>query len=468
MKIGSSANQPKRPLAPPPNYGSRGVQLRMFLLVALLMGVITAIYEARNPERWKWLWAFDMKRDEGADIDPRLRLKTVPQQTTDDLLIGGETPEEKERKQREKEEQAAEDASLEVNERAWVSGWREIAGNVSNFDRRALYELLRRSRTPEIETAEIEHAKIALSELDTAWQSYIANAKRALQNLTEEEQNAWKEVLDGLIKRWTSTIKPPLTFVFEGRELDADETAHLAELQTVLDRIELKRIEDDSPWRNSEREIWFRLFSQLQASSKEKLKEQSQGLVSYTQLFKQAKTYRGQIVTVRGRASAVYSMQALKNDHGIQQYWVFWLFPEGGPKSPLVVYSLSKPEGFPSIREDEINVKAMPSQEDVEFSGYFFKRHAYAAKTGIYVAPVVFALEPEWIKAPEPPKPPVPTVLQAAAVAIGLAAFAIGFAGWVYYTFGPTYIVKSLNLVPPSLFPPSPIMMKMKRCPNEP
>jgi hypothetical protein len=454
MKIGRNSEEPQRRLGPPPNYGSRGVQLRMFLLLALLMGVMTAIYEARNPERWKWLWAFEQPAvDVGHDIDPRLKLKADTPQTTEDLVLGGESPAEKARKQQEQAEQAAEDAQLAVNERAWVSGWREVHSHLSNLDRRVVYEILRRNRTPEVETTPIENATESLTELNRLWEAYLADAKRALLSLTEEERTAWTTLLDDLSKRWTSTIKPPLRFVAEGRELDAAEMAHLTELQNLLDRIELKRVEDDSPWRNSEREIWFRLFGQLKASTKEQLKAESAGLVSYAQLFKQSKTYRGQLVTVRGRASAVYSIRAIKNDYGIQQYWVFWLFPEGGPKSPLVVYSLNKPTDFPSIKEEEVSIKPMPSQEDVEFTGYFFKRHAYAAKTGIYVAPTLFALEPEWLKAPPPPAPPQLSLLQATALVMGLALFAAGFATWVYYSYRPNVRRDASELS--AQFPPS-------------
>ena len=41
----------------PPDYTSRPVQLRLFVLVGALMLVLACMFEARKPENWRWLWA---------------------------------------------------------------------------------------------------------------------------------------------------------------------------------------------------------------------------------------------------------------------------------------------------------------------------------------------------------------------------------------------------------------------------
>ena len=405
----------------------------MFLLVALLMGVTTAIFEARNPERWKWLWAFEKQQRESVDIDPRLNLKPREPRHSEEVVLGGLPV----AKPAEKAEHDAEEEKLAANERAWIGGWREIDGRIANEDRRVLFELLKRNRTPPQEAKPLEKAEESLANIDSAWQDYIASSTISLKDLAEDERVAWKAVLDGLGTRWSTAIRPALTLLVEQQALTGEQKTHVTELQTVLDRIGLKKIEDDSPWRNSEREIWFRLFGQLQQRTLAELKAESEGFVSYSQLFKQSKSYRGKLVTVRGRAEAVYSLSAPKNSYGIGEYWVFWLYPEGGPNSPLVVYALTKPKDFPHITAEEVGIKPMPSPEDVEFSGYFFKRHAYQGKGGIYVAPTLIALEPEWLQATEISHPPIPSYIQAIAAVLGLAAFAVGFAAWVYYQYRP-------------------------------
>ena len=42
--------------APPPNYMSRGVQLKLLLLVSMFMIVIVLMIEAGKPENWYWMW----------------------------------------------------------------------------------------------------------------------------------------------------------------------------------------------------------------------------------------------------------------------------------------------------------------------------------------------------------------------------------------------------------------------------
>src|SRR5262249_20572092 len=138
------------------------------------------------------------------------------------------------------------------------------------------------------------------------------------------------------------------------------------------------------------------LLGKLQKRAPDELRLESSGPISYAQLFKQSSTYRGKLVTVRGTAADVYWVEAPENAYGIKRYWVYWLHPEGA-NSPILVYSLDKPEGFPFIDISEAGRKKMPSLEDVEFTGFFFKRYAYQGQGGIYTAPMILAREPVWL-----------------------------------------------------------------------
>ena len=64
------------------------------------------------------------------------------------------------------------------------------------------------------------------------------------------------------------------------------------------------------------------------------------GRVAYLQLYKQSADYRGKMVTVKGTVRLAYRVAAPANYLGVKEYCVYWLYPAGGPDSPLIVYAL--------------------------------------------------------------------------------------------------------------------------------
>jgi hypothetical protein len=184
----------------------------------------------------------------------------------------------------------------------------------------------------------------------------------------------------------------PGTFVSEQEEpaAKADDSAVQAGGR------ELDAVQDDTVFRPAEREAWFELLARVRKEDPAVLRAQSVGRVAYLQLFKQPAEYRGRIVTVSGSARLAYRVQAPANDLGIKEYFVYWLHPHGGPNSPIVVYALGAPTGFPSIKDKDVDGQTTTLHEDVEVTGAFFKRWAYAAKDGTYTAPLVVANVPQW------------------------------------------------------------------------
>jgi hypothetical protein len=101
-------------------------------------------------------------------------------------------------------------------------------------------------------------------------------------------------------------------------------------------------------------------------------------------------------VSVKGTVKLAYRVQAPENYLGIKEYFVYWVHADGGPTSPIVVYALSAPAGFPAIKDKDLDRATTKLREEVEFTGVFFKRWAYAAKDGTYTAPLVLANVPAW------------------------------------------------------------------------
>jgi hypothetical protein len=174
--------------------------------------------------------------------------------------------------------------------------------------------------------------------------------------------------------------------------------------------------------RSAERHAWFRLLEKLDGRSLDELESSSTGRVGFVQLFDQPEQYRGQLVTVRGTAHRAYRVRAPENFYGIEHYYVFWLAPAGGPNSPICVYALETPPGFPPLKDKDLDGATTPLEEEMEFTGYFFKRWAYRAQDGLRIAPLVLAKAPRWT-------PPPPSLAEIRPVTpVGLAMYLFGAA----------------------------------------
>jgi len=153
-------------------------------------------------------------------------------------------------------------------------------------------------------------------------------------------------------------------------------------------------VRDDTTFRAAERDAWFHLFEVLKRNDEKALEANSIGRVTFAQLFSQSNEYRGRLVTLRGTLRRAHRLTAPKNAYGIERYYQTWLQPDDNPTTPMVVYSLYLPEGFPT----GMNISA-----DVHVTGFFYKRWAYKAGDTLRTTPVVLARTVDWRK-------PVPVV----------------------------------------------------------
>jgi hypothetical protein len=153
----------------------------------------------------------------------------------------------------------------------------------------------------------------------------------------------------------------------------------------------LERVRDDTVFRPADEEAWFQVWMTLRSGDMRAYRKSNARRVSFTELFGQPRSFRGRLVSFRGTIRRLQQVEAPANRYDIENYWQAWLEPEGGPASPIVVYFLRIPAGFPH---------GMRIHEPVEVVGYFFKRWAYAASDVVRTAPLVMALEPIWKPAP--------------------------------------------------------------------
>lgn len=183
-----------------------------------------------------------------------------------------------------------------------------------------------------------------------------------------------------------------------------------------VSREALQAIRDDTPFSNAEQGAWLNLFRIVGEKEEADLRRASSGRVTFAQLFRQPEEYRGELVTVRGTMFQAEYVRRPKAEQGISGYWQTWLVLEDAPRYPVVVYCLALPDGLPTGRK--VN-------EEVEATGFFFKRWSYPAQDRERYAPVLIARGLDWHPAPAmapQASPPVWAAVLGAVVMLGAVA----------------------------------------------
>jgi hypothetical protein len=418
---------------PPPDYTRQRVKLRLFTYVAALMLVLFVIDKVRNPAAWQWLAGRQNGAGAPAGDKPAAQKKQpVPGQlrTADDppgtFVAVDDAP----------APQMPDSAEAETPaESAWPQAWRDVLPRLSAVDRDLVFELLHAALERQtLAAAKTDEAAGMLKRLADAWKEHLAVARRSLSSLPEEEQATWNGVLYEAKRRFEEDVRTALTAVIDGRTPTEQEETTLRKLQTTLVAVAKGSVRDDTPvFRPAEREYWFYQLARVRQFGADKPKQQAPR-VSCLQLEKQPGEYRGELVTVAGTVRLAERVPAPPNYLGVSQYYVYWIQPAGEPDSPLIVYALEVPRGFPRIksRDDRAAMQSVKLREDVQVTGVFFKRCVYAARGGTFTAPVLLADVPEW----SPPEPraaerPVPwRELGIAALAALLLAICVTAVVW--------------------------------------
>lgn len=441
----SSEDKPLR--RPPPDYFSRRVRIRLFMLVAMFMLVLTLMTEAGKPKNWYWLWGgrpqfvggpplTDAELEGGSrEVDTRLRAAPQAASEPDVVTAPGEP--------RWEFDAGAKVASADTPdtrlERTREDGWSRVLGGLASDDEDRLRKMLKASRDrglPDEDT--LQHWPIVLEQLEKNWDAYLQEAFQYLidarDKLSDEQRAGWHAAVQKLELEWRNEVLPALKAASQSKsELSPEHRHTLARVQESLDRVTLAKVRDFSVFRSDERHAWFRLFEELNNMPWNEAQKRSIGRVGFIQLFEQPKQYRGKLVTVRGTAELAYRVRAPKNWYGIEHYYVFWIAPAGGPNSPIAIYSLDIPPGFPPIKDKDLDRATTPLNTEVEFTGYFFKCWAYRAQDGMRLAPLILAQSPRWTPPPKLTEhnPLEPWTL--AMYLLGAAAFGATIALFAYW-----------------------------------
>jgi hypothetical protein len=401
------------------------------MLVGGLFLVIIVFNQARQPERWRWLTGEAPPADE-SEVDTRVR--TIDEGGSGDLpgtIVATGF-------------QFRPDSSLDdrarAARRAEMDIWKQQLESLSWTQRREVARVLKAARDNEPLTPEQSEQWQEIFEiLDERWQTHIASAKESVMvepNLSDQDKEDWLLILVELANRWEGSLRSALASAADPTKLNAAQKESLQQFESLYDEMAMAEIRDDTVIsRPNEVNAWFRLVENLKKApidQLEQLDESAAPRVGFRQLHQQPRDYRGRMVRIRGAARMAYHVDAPPNVVGVEGYYVFVVMPAGGPNSPIMVYTLELPPGFPEVKDRDVDGTTTDLNEEVEFTGYFFKRMAYLAQDGTRIAPLLIAKSPTWTPREVRQLAELPDWRVFLAVVVGLALASTGIAMFVY------------------------------------
>ncbi len=217
--------------------------------------------------------------------------------------------------------------------------------------------------------------------------------------LTDAQKRLSSEIIQASKAIWEQR-SATLAAVAESPPLTNEQAAVLSDLQSLFDQRALSRIEDNTVLRSAETEAWDRCWEKLRALSPEDM-AQAAGPLTFVQLFSQPKEFRGQLVKVTGTARWGYRVVSEEKRLGIDSYIVLGILPGKGTGSPIVTYCVDLPPGFPEIRGAGSSEKGSRLDEDVEVTGFFFKRWLHSSAGGMNLSPLILGRITRWEPHPD-------------------------------------------------------------------
>jgi hypothetical protein len=386
---------------PPIDYRSRNTRLRLFGAVAVLILILALAERARDPASWNWLFGLKSKTEQREKpIDNRMARTETASQEPEIVFLSQENGEKFLPKEQPSE--SATQVPSPVQE-SWTKSWKAIWRDLGSDERTLVFRLVEAGNSgrpfhgPTADPDAASRAERVLESINGQWTAYQSAAFQEVGTLTGDDQARWVVTLEQVNARWLKELMPALKLVALGGTVTDAEQKTIAEFQRDLEQICLAQVRDDATFlRPDENQIWFHLLHELQSHSAKDLSTKSVGVVGYSAMHNQPEFYRGKLVTVKAQVRWVNRVPAINNYLGIKEFNVLYLAPEGVEDNPVVVYCLGLPPGFPTLKEQNHASGMMKVYEDVEVTGYFFKRGAYRGKDANYTAPLILANVPNW------------------------------------------------------------------------
>ena len=195
--------------------------------------------------------------------------------------------------------------------------WRQIWNALESRERIQLSSLLRHGRM-KLDAADEERVtwEELIAKLDRRWDASFS--QKSLETLLAEQpldpdaKRASLETTAKLEVAWSTQFHPTLQQIARGEALTDPQREVLSGLQSIVDRLAIADVRDDTIWRADDTSAWFRLVEVLLQAPMSDRSPAAATSVSHLQMYRQSDEYRGQLVTFSGTARLVYRVDAPK------------------------------------------------------------------------------------------------------------------------------------------------------------
>ena len=376
-------------IVPPSTFSTKGIRLRLMMLLGMLILVIILMKEAGKPERWEWM-GFDKVQNGNANSVPL----NTPHASNGDISKLDELP---------KQDPSSNNVSPNVTKQefpliqvnpgtsdypvAASEFWQSLLarlGDQQQKDFLKLLKLMRHSAKVPTENREgyARLLKVITSQRDGFHQKLFDQL--ALTSNESPEKKTLSENLNASEDIWEKQILPAMTSVIHGDDFTFGQQQAINRLQDTIDLFIYQQVQDKSSvgW-TGDSPTWKRLWEK---TTKFEMPEGQP--VTRIELMSQPEFYRGKSVKIEGWVRSI-RRKPLPSDSelDIDGYYEMWVRPKESKLGPYCVYSQTVPENFPVVTRQFADVN-----EFVEITGYFFKVRSYVtADRSVKTSPVVVA-----------------------------------------------------------------------------
>lgn len=410
-----------RRLGQPPDYFSRRTQYRLLLGVFLCMAAIVWLMNVLDLDD---IGLTDNSENttttERSYNDHEQQLRQFGRLDLDDLS-------------------AEEQVTIQLRRELWSNILEDLSGSQS-LDLLILINDLAVGN-PITPTLEVQWADI-FKKMDEEYRQFHSNtllgATTEPSPFNPSQRAALLKATVSLQAWWTDDVRTALVNPFESTGDTNRETA--AEIQTLIDSIAVKRIEDNKSFRRSGELAWYRMYQQLKQMRQTlgSFDDLSFGATSFAQLYRQSEFQRGRLLSIKGNVRQAYKVSSVSNPLGIKEFYVLTIRVRNDD-SPVIVYCLDAPESFPDVPNKDPNgdTLLLNQNDQIDLTGYFFKIWAYSTPEGTYTAPLLVADTFRWTAdtgiLPEELLSPAESAGMPAWLVLLIAGIvAVGICGYVY------------------------------------
>lgn len=405
----------------PPNYSSRMVQIRIFILVALLIGVLAAMNEARKPSTWSFLGF----RESEIPAEQKEKAKTTRSQRALETRFVQEPEVDQEIGQFQvvktfdpskstidpnaAPQEDVEESSFQEPElvKAEAYFWESAYSKLSHNEKTALFLLLRNCDGQQSLDDKIGQQWNSTSgKIDALRQSYYSKIMQTIESIPEQqdEQEKWSRVLSLLKIDWDGrAMKGLQKLANQETEISELEQNALGRIESQLNDVAIKYVEDNSlNNRKNDMQTWNRLVNLSTELSVDQIRSESTGEVSRLQLYEQHGFYRAKVVTLKGTLFFAEKISSKSEYSGVDYFYSLWIRPDDDFNNLVNIYITEIPDGFPMDRAIDESARTKRNfAEKIEIDAFFYKKRVYDAQLDQQICPLLITRSFKWIKKEE-------------------------------------------------------------------